>query len=1470
MKRSPIRYLSLLLLLFTFIISTPIQGTPYQLEPNEILISFVNPGLYTMSASSVGCGLVKRFEDLQLEVWCVPDTLVVEGNTFVGTEEIANHLNSYSGIVRFAEPNGRPELHWEPNDPLYSELWGHQQISMPIAWDVQQGNDEIIIAILDSGIDWNHPDLHDNIYQNLGEDADGDGTIWEYTGTGWIFDPGDVNGIDDDGNGYIDDFAGYDFFNRDNRPEDLCGHGTHIAGIVGALADNDLGVAGVCPNIKLLPIKAFEYHPLVDDCVGANMSQIVEAIAYADSIGARISNLSWGSDYHYESLEEVINHFALSDHCFVTSAGNENKDTDEEETFPACYDLDHIISVAASNQQDQPSQFGAGMGTNLGQTSVDLAAPGSAVLSCWKGGTYDVKQGTSMAAPHVTAAAALIRSQCPDYTAVDIKNLLMATVDTLNSFDGHCKSGGRLNVGAAISAIATECITFQPPCLQRDSLALLALYEATDGANWTNTWALDQPVSTWYGVTLDTEGCSVVCLDLDGNPDCQIGSLSGNNLVGFVPEEIGDLIELRYLNLSFNDLSGPLPDSIGKLVKLESLNLASNSLGGVLPPSIGDMIQLKEIYLYDNNFGGQIPAQLGLLENLEYLNLNANILNNLIPAELGQLSNLVYLFLDDNGLMGQLPSELGNLHNLQTISCSNNSLTGTIPANFGNMLSLNSLDLSDNYLEGCYPTSLCWLDLDLGLGNFNCENNPDLPQSGSTDGFAAFCNGTANDCESGDDCPSLGNIGDACTDENPDTIHDEVQADCTCVGIPADCPELNIDLGPNLFLACEDTIQLSIEVENAALIIWDYEGDIFASDQTSVEVFYPGSYIVVVEDICGNIDVSQVDLVQAEDCVWPGDTNADAIVNTLDLLTFGYNYGTADLARAQQGIVWQGYNAEAWQSTSPDGTNVKHSDANGDGLVDDLDLLAIESNYNNEHGASITIYPTTTEASLKSETDWYASSLTDGYLEIDIDIQTTVDGLHGLAWQIDLSELGVRNATFIYDSEWFGQQESEVRTFSRFDSTKQQIDIGITRIDGQGLSGSGGLGTLVLIEDNVGSWSELGTELYFHVRDAHIMEDDGSINQLPGGFELASTNIYGDKILLREGWNLVSVMTAIHDPSILSVFASLQPDNLLQVVAYENEALLFDAMSEPEANTMNLVEQGKAYWVRVAQDDLWYVDGQRLDSINVNTLNLGWNLAAYSPTHSYTPEIFFEDLLQNGSLRKITGYDQGFLHFEPDLLETNTLLELQPGSGYWIKVDSAQGGLSDPNTNTTNKFDFVRGYTNLAAGQSIGIRDESGNHLGNIVVLENGILESTAVYGDDASTEAVQEGLAAGDQVIFHYNGESINGGISFDGFYVVHVVDLDFTNTSTPKHKEFKLHSYPNPCSDDFFIRLPESYLGESLQLEIYDIRGKLVLDLSNLEAYEGTSGCQINTLTLGPGKYFYRLSSDRESWTDSFHVIR
>ncbi len=325
-----------------------------------------------------------------------------------------------------------------PNDNLYSQQWGLHQASdidmdAPEAWNISTGSRSIAIGVIDSGVSYNHPDLIGNMWVNTGEIAN--------------------NGIDDDGNGYIDDVRGLNAitYNPSSRqagnPDDDNGHGTHVAGSIGAISNNSIGVAGVAHQVTLVPIK------FLSASGSGSLVDALESIDYATKLklgGLNLvaTNNSWGGGGYFQPLKDSIKAAKDAGILFVAAAGNNSTNSDSSPGYPAAYNEDNIISVAAIDRYGNLASF-----SNYGATTVDIGAPGVDIGSTYPGSTYKYLNGTSMASPHVAGAVALLKSYSFNLGWLEAKNVILSSGDPLGSLAGKTSTGKTLNIHRMLQSV---------------------------------------------------------------------------------------------------------------------------------------------------------------------------------------------------------------------------------------------------------------------------------------------------------------------------------------------------------------------------------------------------------------------------------------------------------------------------------------------------------------------------------------------------------------------------------------------------------------------------------------------------------------------------------------------------------------------------------------------------------------------------------------------------------------------------------------------------------------------------------------------------------------------------------------------------------------------------------------------------------------------------------------------------------
>ncbi len=342
--------------------------------------------------------------------------------------------------VEYAEPLPQEHLEFIPNDSLLDDQYYLNKIKVFDAWDSIKVDSNIVIGIVDTGVDYNHEDLKDKIWVNLGESGNDKNGNDKRT-----------NGIDDDDNGFIDDWRGWDFVSSenpavgDNDPHPGHIHGTHVAGVTAAMTNNKIGIAGIARGAKILPVKIGDDNPF-----STSVSNSYEGILYAATMGADVINCSWGSESRSEAEMEVLSTATSLGSLIIAAAGNNG---DYTPFFPASHK--DVVSVAAVNIDDIKAGF-----SNYHPT-VDISAPGVDILSSIPGNSYEYLDGTSMASPVVTGVAALVKSRFPDYSPMQLKEQLKASsdnIDTLNPYFIGQIGRGRIDAFKAIGRDSLKSI----------------------------------------------------------------------------------------------------------------------------------------------------------------------------------------------------------------------------------------------------------------------------------------------------------------------------------------------------------------------------------------------------------------------------------------------------------------------------------------------------------------------------------------------------------------------------------------------------------------------------------------------------------------------------------------------------------------------------------------------------------------------------------------------------------------------------------------------------------------------------------------------------------------------------------------------------------------------------------------------------------------------------------------------------
>ena len=631
-------------------------------------------------------------------------------------------LKQLRGVLS-VEPDLRVRKTVTPDDTLFSQQWhlsGNAGINAPDAWDQTTGDSDQVVVVIDTGVDYNHPDLAANIWRNPNEIA--------------------ADGIDNDNNGYIDDVFGINPADANSDPMDEDGHGTQVASIIAAVTDNAEGIAGVSWQTKILPCRFMDKNG--EGFVSDAISCLNYALDLQQNYGVNIiaTNNSWGSTEFSQALYNAIVAQRDAGIMFVAGAGN---DGNSARFYPAGYQLNNIISVSAHDQQGSLADF-----SNYGRNWVHLSAPGVAITAAQSQGSYVTVSGTSMAAPVVSGVLALTAAAEPGLGMTALRN--------------------RILIGGAAPTdplIATQTMTGR---------RVLAAGQAGQGALGCTDAILQRRVTPLTdllylqsGDTVDIQLLSISCFGDSVTPAVSVGSGAQTIMLndnGQQPDaEAADGIYSGQWQFDGSDTTLNFPDGQVQIKQRNSNFCAVNAVTEIPVADCDALVELyydtggqdwrnsdnwllttrpcswhgvtcangrvSEITLVANNLSGQLPAALNQLSALRVFDVSDNNLQGAFPGALLQLSQLQQLILWQNAFSGTLPAALGSLANLQLLDVSNNRFTGALPSGLGNLEALQQLYLEANQFSGALPTTLSQLSQLRLLWLFDNAFSGTLPQS---------------------------------------------------------------------------------------------------------------------------------------------------------------------------------------------------------------------------------------------------------------------------------------------------------------------------------------------------------------------------------------------------------------------------------------------------------------------------------------------------------------------------------------------------------------------------------------------------------------------------------------------------------------------------------------------------------------------------------------------------------------------
>jgi subtilisin family serine protease len=431
-------------------------------KPGELIVKFHRNTEATFDESGraavrrqAGATLNKRLNLTGLEVWRLDDP---NADVQARANELSNDPR-----IEYATPNHYLRLLNMPDDPMFGHQWAlhntgqsngtaDADIDAPEAWDLSTGG-EILVAVIDTGVNYLHEDLRSQMWRNPGEIPN--------------------DGIDNEHNGYIDDVYGIDTYDKDSDPMDDDGHGSHCAGIIGAAGNNATGVVGICWQVKIMACDFFDPRGWGEE------DDAIECIEYCITKGVRVINASWGGDPYNQALYDAIEIAGESNILFCAGAGNDGNDNDVEPFYPSSYSNESLIAIAATDRNDELAGFSC-----WGSNTVDLSAPGVDILNTFLYNEYVYKNGTSMATPHVTGAAALLLSLDPSLHILTVKDAILKGTDPVPAMTGKAVTGGRLNVFTAMLSLS-PLVRYEDPVYFPGRSAGLMLFDTNRASQST-------------------------------------------------------------------------------------------------------------------------------------------------------------------------------------------------------------------------------------------------------------------------------------------------------------------------------------------------------------------------------------------------------------------------------------------------------------------------------------------------------------------------------------------------------------------------------------------------------------------------------------------------------------------------------------------------------------------------------------------------------------------------------------------------------------------------------------------------------------------------------------------------------------------------------------------------------------------------------------------------------------------------
>ncbi len=661
--------------------------------------------------------------------------------------------------IQYVEPDYIVSVSTVPNDPSYSQLYGlhnsgqtggtaDADIDAQEAWGLTTGSSNVIVAVIDTGVDYNHNDLAANMWHNPGET------------------PGDST--DNDGNGYIDDVYGINAITNTGDPWDDHYHGTHCAGTIGGVGNNGSGVVGVCWNVKIMALK------FLDSGGSGYSSDAITCIEYAVANGAHIMSNSWGGGGFSQALNDAIVAAKNAGVLFIAAAGNSGSNNDVSPHYPSSYAVDNVIAVAATDHNDSLAYFSC-----YGPTSVDVAAPGVNIYSTVPNNGYNSLSGTSMATPHVAGLAALIKADDPTATWQQIKSRILDTVEIKAGLQGKIVTEGRVNAYDALTNTPRPEVTITAPTAnsfisgstavqvtvtQEELITKMEFFvddqlkNTITAAPWQYDWDTTAETDDMHEVkvvvtdNLSRTSFSMVQVRVhnaaapgvfisqpaDGttvsgvvNIEAEAFYPAGLSKVEFyigdvkIGEDTTEPYQLTWVSRDVDNGTHQLKaKAFGTDLEVgeSSVSITTdnvflpeaerNALIAIYNSTNGDDWDYNDNWKKEDgsfNDEGTEGTWYGVyIENnhVVFLDFAYNYLTGTLPPEIGNFPQLQHLWLYWNWIEGALPAEIGNLSQLETLDLDDNGFTGALPVELFNLTNLQELWLCYNSWSGGIPVEI--------------------------------------------------------------------------------------------------------------------------------------------------------------------------------------------------------------------------------------------------------------------------------------------------------------------------------------------------------------------------------------------------------------------------------------------------------------------------------------------------------------------------------------------------------------------------------------------------------------------------------------------------------------------------------------------------------------------------------------------------------------------------------------------